>query len=262
MATNPVLELMTFVRNNYYYGKLLDADHFELETDYGNGKRWLLNRLLFGYGVVFGLDVFPGTAPNTLRVKKGLALDGWGREIVVPQETEALPIPPDLLPPPAAPAPAAAAKPASKGTAAPQQQYTDLHVVLCYQEGKAAPTPVLTSDCQATGPCMPGEIRECYRIEFHQGAAPRVSLKCRIPDVFSDGQIDYGLLTRFVTKHPHEPPKLPGVVLANVRIPQGEPAPCKSEYIDTTVRRIVYSNELLFELMLGLANASSDDSQQ
>jgi hypothetical protein len=266
MAANPTSDLKTFVRNNYYYGKLLDADHFELETNYANGKRWLLNRHLLGHGVVCGLGVLPGDTPNSIRIKKGVGLDWWGRELVVPKDTDSIPVPPELLPPPpspVAPAPAPTARPAAKGTTpTPQPQFTDLHVVLCDQECMAAPTPVLTADCQASGPCMPGEIREQFRVEIRDGAAPRVSLKCRIPDVFRDGQIDYGLLTRFVTNNLHEPPKNPCIVLANLRIPQGAPAPCKAEQIDMTVRRIVYSNELLFDLILGLANASSDDNQQ
>lgn len=45
------------VRNKFFYGKLLDVLHLELETDYLNGKRWLLNRLVTGCGVVCGLNV-------------------------------------------------------------------------------------------------------------------------------------------------------------------------------------------------------------
>jgi len=41
----------TFVRNRYFYGKLLDVFHFELEQNYLNAKRWLLTRLVTGYGV-------------------------------------------------------------------------------------------------------------------------------------------------------------------------------------------------------------------
>ena len=37
------------VRNRYYYGKMLDAWHLELEQVYGNRKRWLVNRLSRAY---------------------------------------------------------------------------------------------------------------------------------------------------------------------------------------------------------------------
>jgi hypothetical protein len=49
--------LRSFVRNDYWYGKLLDARHFKLEQAYGNRKRYLVNRLGLGWGVLAGLDV-------------------------------------------------------------------------------------------------------------------------------------------------------------------------------------------------------------
>src|SRR5512134_2980467 len=90
----------TPTRNNYFYGKLLDVHHFELETSYFNQKRWLLNRLVSGFGVVCGLDVQPGPG-DTIVVTPGVALDKWGREIVVPRATRPIPFPKDLAPPPA-----------------------------------------------------------------------------------------------------------------------------------------------------------------
>src|SRR4051812_17359731 len=72
------------IRNHFYHGKLMDAYHFELETDYLNAKRWLNNRLIAGSGVVCGLDVRP--APNdeeAVIVTSGMAIDRYGREILV-----------------------------------------------------------------------------------------------------------------------------------------------------------------------------------
>ena len=74
--TPPGLE--TPVRNRYFYGKLLDVEQFELETRYLNAKRWLLNRLVTGYGVVCGLDVLPGDEPNELWIGPGVAIDKLG----------------------------------------------------------------------------------------------------------------------------------------------------------------------------------------
>ena len=68
------LNLQTAVRNRYFYMKLLDVYHFELETNYLNDKRWLLNRLVFGYGVVCGLDVKCGPDDNTIIVTQVLPL--------------------------------------------------------------------------------------------------------------------------------------------------------------------------------------------
>src|SRR3970282_1579003 len=42
-------------RNRYFYGKLLTERHFDLEQRYFNRKRWLLNRLTLGSGVICGL---------------------------------------------------------------------------------------------------------------------------------------------------------------------------------------------------------------
>src|SRR5437868_11554776 len=110
MATTLRSDLRTFVRNNYYYGKLLDVDHFQMEADYANAKRWLLNRLVVGYGVVCGLNVLPSPdrRPHSIVITPGVAIDKWGREIVVPETTMSYVIPAELLPP----APSGGEKPA------------------------------------------------------------------------------------------------------------------------------------------------------
>ena len=41
-------KLFPFERNKYFYGKLLSVDDFELEQDYMNNKRRMLNRYLNG----------------------------------------------------------------------------------------------------------------------------------------------------------------------------------------------------------------------
>ncbi len=71
-----------FERNNYFYGKLLSVDDFRLEQKYGNDKRRMLNRFLYGTGVVAGMNVV-GVDDSTVLVESGLALDYYGREIVI-----------------------------------------------------------------------------------------------------------------------------------------------------------------------------------
>ena len=71
-----------FERNKYFYGKLLSVDDFQLEQQYGNDKRRLLNRFLSGAGVVVGMNVV-GVDDTTILVESGLALDYSGREIVI-----------------------------------------------------------------------------------------------------------------------------------------------------------------------------------
>lgn len=71
-----------FERNNYFYGKLLSVDDFRMEQVYGNNKRRMLNRFLYGTGVVTGMNVV-AVDDMTILVENGLALDCTGREIVI-----------------------------------------------------------------------------------------------------------------------------------------------------------------------------------
>ena len=72
------------VRPRYFFGQLLTVDDFQVEQDYHRNKSQLHNRSLHGYGVVTGLE--PASSNGTLTVSPGLALDGYGREIIVPDE--------------------------------------------------------------------------------------------------------------------------------------------------------------------------------
>ena len=86
--------LSQFQRNRYFYGKLMTVKDFEVEQDYMNEKRRLLNRLVAGAGVICGLrpdqdDVEISNAGGNIKIKfvtGGAAIDGWGREIVIPIE--------------------------------------------------------------------------------------------------------------------------------------------------------------------------------
>lgn len=82
--------LEAFERNRYFYGKLMTVRDFEQEQVYHNRKRWLINSLLFGEGTVCGLDVrrtgpVANPDPNIIALSPGMALDGCGREIIVPE---------------------------------------------------------------------------------------------------------------------------------------------------------------------------------
>lgn len=77
-----------FERNEYYNGKLLSAKDFEVEQDYYNNKRKLINIFTMGSGILYGLDVI-NTGDNrqieSVSIKPGVAIDPYGREIVVPE---------------------------------------------------------------------------------------------------------------------------------------------------------------------------------
>ncbi|MEF3312951.1 hypothetical protein PV433_29110 [Paenibacillus sp. GYB004] len=72
-----------FERNRYFYGKLLTVRDFESEQKYFNDKRRMMNRLLFGSGVITGMQVI-AVDDKSVSVEMGAAIDALGREIVVP----------------------------------------------------------------------------------------------------------------------------------------------------------------------------------
>ena len=71
-------------RNRYYYGKLLSVEDFQREQAYMNHKRRLLNRLLYGDGILCGMQVLE-VDEESISIEMGVALDAFGREIVVEQ---------------------------------------------------------------------------------------------------------------------------------------------------------------------------------
>jgi hypothetical protein len=83
--------MTVFERPRYFAGKPLTAEDLELEQRYHIEKRWLLNRMLQGAGIVSGLAVVPSDQ-GKVTVEPGFALDPYGREILV-SEPQQLAIP-------------------------------------------------------------------------------------------------------------------------------------------------------------------------
>lgn len=81
-------KLNAFVRNNYYFGKLLSVGDFELEQAYFRNKMHLMNLLIMDQGVVKGLDIeIHKETPQKIIIKPGVCVDQIGRIIIVPEET-------------------------------------------------------------------------------------------------------------------------------------------------------------------------------
>ena len=76
-----VCRVPSFERNNYYHGKILGVRDLADEQRYFNEKRWLINRMVIGCGIVCGLDVC--LEDGNVIVRPGLALDCCGRELLV-----------------------------------------------------------------------------------------------------------------------------------------------------------------------------------
>ncbi len=184
-------------RNRYFYGKRMDVPHFRMEQDYGKLKQWLLNRLTVGKGVVCGLRV--GVDGDRLCVDPGVALDGLGREIVVPVRTCIDPATQgDCCPPPccgehgATPdRPAAIPRPvegvaAAAGVAVERGDYAVPAVEAvrpapargvftlwaCYRECRTDYQPVLVSDCDTREQCEAGTIVETFCLKVTPGLPP------------------------------------------------------------------------------------------
>jgi hypothetical protein len=238
-------DIQTFVRNRYFYGKLMDVFHFDLEQHYFNEKRWLLNRLVTGYGVICGLNVVLTEDGRNLYVGPGVALDKAGREIVVPVNSALVAIP-DAPPPPEKP-------PASKEEEDECDEQGYAHVCICYDECAGDPEPVHAGDCDVPEPCPPGSIRERYTVCLRPRRAHKIHAVSNIEDLVSSGRLNYEALANYITGNCHEVPHDTCISLANVKLPPaGQPAP--EDAIDITVRPIVFTNRLLYELLLALTS--------
>jgi hypothetical protein len=144
-------------RNNYFYGKRLDVPHFRMEQDYGKEKQWLLNRLSLGKGVLCGLDVTGQY--GQVCVAPGVAIDGLGREIIVPLKTCIDP----WAPPPLC---------CGEDPQPPPVDRNATRVVtlwLCYRECLADMMPVLVAECDIRQECAPGTIVETFALKITDG---------------------------------------------------------------------------------------------
>lgn len=254
-------KLATPTRNHYFYGKLLDVFHFELEQNYTNQKRWLMNRLVLGYGVICGLKVTPANDGTCrIRVQPGVAIDKWGREIILPEPSRA--IDPTMLTDacgqPVGPAPAytyaAEPAPTPMPTPTPPPERC-VHVCLAYHECPAELSPVMAGECGGEQQCEPGVIREQYRLLVRAGRAPllpRLACSEALDGVFDSNTINYEHLVEWTLRGCQWAPDDPCIPLANIALPD-DGCGLTQNSIDLNVRPIVYSNLLLRDLVLCLA---------
>jgi hypothetical protein len=237
-------DVQEYCRNRYVYGKLLDVFHFEMEQQYFNAKRWLLNRMVSGYGVVCGLGVELGPDQRSLVVSPGFALDKWGREVLVTAPTAPLPLPD--------------APPVDGGThgvdceCGPDDVCPGWRTIfLCYRECLTNPVPVLDPECGDMAACSPGTICERYELDLREGRQPAIEVECPVPDLVAGGRVNYPALANYVSGSCPPWPDDPCIALASVKLPvTGEPV--APDAIDIAVRPIVYTNDLLHDLLVCL----------
>ena len=277
LADPPTPALQSPVRNRYFYGKLLDEYHLELEQSYFLEMRRLLNRLTVGFGVVCGLGV--SVNGNGIVIAPGVAIDGLGREIIVPTPIRVAD-PTQLTDD--------CGKPAGTAT------QTEVTLCLAYHECETEPVPVLISDCDVREGCAAGSIRERYKLLVHDGIPDALPyrddirlacalLKARLPGGMSGtvdttgSHVNYRNMLEEVGLHDYAgaevgsygrrpgaggdltardllgcaPPAETCVTLATVTLGDGDTTPLSVDSF--TYRRIIFSNDRLFEALLCLA---------
>jgi hypothetical protein len=227
-------------RNRYYYGKLLDAYHLELEQRYGNHKRWLINRLTLGSGVLCGLDVVRTGNGTMVAVMPGVAVDGVGREIIVPRESREI----DSRQP---------TDECGNAEGIPIRGAGNATVYLCYHECETDPARVLVSRCGPEAECENGMVRERYRVRIREGEPPMPGSIS--PDtcaqIFAEppaGTTRRSLICQLLGGT-CDPPDEICVPLAVVRLNEQGIASIER----CTFRRTIYSNAVLLDLILCLA---------
>jgi hypothetical protein len=147
-------QIHSFEKNRYYFGKPLTVRDFQAEQNYFNEKRHLLNRLIHGSGIVYGLDV-AGEQDGMNRgivIKPGVALDGCGKEIVVSRDIAKT----DIRELPGFPL-----EMAGEATL-----YLTLHYLECSKER----IPVTSNPSACGGACEPNRILESCEVRL--AAAP------------------------------------------------------------------------------------------
>jgi len=241
--------LATPARNNYWYGKLLDEQHFRMEQRYFNTKRWLLNRLAVGEGVLCGLGL-TARADGLLILARGVAIDGLGHEILVPVATV---FDPRQLTD-------SCGKPAGPAQPGP------VTIRLAYHLCAAEPMPVLVPDCDSTTRCAPGTIREAFAVLVSQEAQPApetwppddLFFPPLLPDSPYQARLEASALMAkvvdWVDQACPEPPKPADapVLLAQVTIPTDPKTAVTDADINFLGRPVLLSQATLFQMILAL----------
>lgn len=228
-------KLATPQRNNYFYGKLLDEASLRKEQEYFNQKRWLLNRLGLGSGVMCGLQVV--NQDDQVCITPGVAIDALGHEIVVPTAT--------LI------NPRKITDYNGKPTGA---EITETgYLCLVYRECLVEPIPVLVTDCEHPNGALPSMIQESYCFLVKDGAPPALPA---IPDEAicsalseQNAEIKRNKICEALRTRGCEINQQAGVVLATFVLN----ADGKIEIKHCDARPQVYSNPQLFEMLTCLS---------
>ena len=244
-------------RNKYFYGKRMDVQHFQMEQNYGKLKQWLLNRLTLGKGVLCGLAV--SVDGGRICVEPGVAIDGLGREIIVPLRYCLAPVVVDQ----------GCCELHHQPATEPARVVDGLFTLwLCYRECLTDRQPVLVSECATRDECVAGTVVETFCLKFGEGMAPPLGDPDWCAKLWGSGgntmTIDVPpdqaaaaqaaldskrhLLCALFDETCDPPEGDPCVPLALVQVKNGQPV------LETClVRPRIYSNQRLLDLILCLA---------
>jgi hypothetical protein len=174
-----------------------------------------------------------------------MAVDWLGREIIVPQ-----PSPPFD--------PRAVTDACGSPTGDRLEGEATVTVCLAYHECDAEPVPVLVGDCDTEKDCAPSTVRERYKVLVLEGEPPAAGVECGMPELFAPGAGDEDALNRharLAERVSQACPEVEGnacIVLAQIDLPDAGQA-ITAEMVEQGCRPVVYSNELLMELLICLA---------
>lgn len=232
------MALSTPERNRYFYGKLLDVEQLEKEQHYFNHKRWLLNRLIAGTGVVCGLNIVSGESGEVV-IQPGVAIDALGREIVVVDQHA---FDPSLL------------TDDGGNPTGERIEHDEVEICLAYGETRVDPVPVLVPDCDTPDGCAHSTIREEYRVLVRRPADSPEPVECGLAEfpLPVGGELEEQLCARIRRTCPQEPESSSGacVPLGRVTLPMSD---AESIHACDGVQPVL-NNALLYELLLCLAD--------
>jgi hypothetical protein len=224
-------------RNNFYYGKMMDVLHFQMEQRYGIARHALSNRLTLGDGVLCGLGVT--VVDGKLCVAPGVAVDVFGREIVV-----AAPVCIDPWAPP---------DPCEEHPSLARNVAHVVTLCLAYRECLTEYGPVLVPDCDTKSRSAAGTTVESYLLRVVEGEPPAVESHLSqelCHTLFAAEAADRRRLLCEGLEGDCAPGSNPCVTLARVELTvQGTIGAIQT----CAVRPRVYSNAVLLDLILCLA---------
>jgi hypothetical protein len=218
-----ICKISPFERNNYFYGKLMTVKDYAAEQSYFNEKRWLINRMVNGSGVVCGLDVVRDG--DKVCIKPGMAIDNCGREIVVfDTETVELNFEKDEC-----------------------ADCVENIYVICikYHKCEAEPLEILPIKCEGDGKPQYNRIRDSFKISvkcYQEAECDEISSMCPLENK-TESLHNY-ICDAIRHKECTECEECNCVILAKVTVSNGDIS------IDNcSDRPLVYSNPMLYEML-------------